>query len=182
MGETGSASQAINFEKIENRLPLVLLRQREVAAPLRCLRDGDVDGGAGGRVNDLPVRREDNQVTAQGAAAVFRLKPVREINNSCLAARDVRAAHEMKIPRQPLPALEEPLRPLIVCKRHVFASDLLHFFFNDTATTEIYTLSLHDALPIYLKISEYAVVAQKMALAFRQQKVVISACEHFPRD
>src|SRR2546426_12839963 len=26
---------------------------------------------------------------------------------------------------------------------------LLFFFFNDTATTEIYTLSLHDALPIY---------------------------------
>src|SRR5258708_22816273 len=24
----------------------------------------------------------------------------------------------------------------------------LYFFFNDTATTEIYTLSLHDALPI----------------------------------
>src|SRR6185312_15159802 len=27
---------------------------------------------------------------------------------------------------------------------------LLFFFFNDTATTEIYTLSLHDALPIQL--------------------------------
>src|SRR5258708_29102125 len=26
----------------------------------------------------------------------------------------------------------------------------LFFFFNDTATTEIYTLSLHDALPIWL--------------------------------
>src|SRR3712207_7203063 len=25
------------------------------------------------------------------------------------------------------------------------------FFFNDTATTEIYTLSLHDALPIFLQ-------------------------------
>src|SRR6266508_6907442 len=25
---------------------------------------------------------------------------------------------------------------------------VLYFFFNDTATTEIYTLSLHDALPI----------------------------------
>src|SRR2546427_6324469 len=25
---------------------------------------------------------------------------------------------------------------------------MVHFFFNDTATTEIYTLSLHDALPI----------------------------------
>src|SRR2546430_9032021 len=28
------------------------------------------------------------------------------------------------------------------------------FFFNDTATTEIYTLSLHDALPISQKILE----------------------------
>src|SRR2546430_11183251 len=27
-------------------------------------------------------------------------------------------------------------------------SNILVFFFNDTATTEIYTLSLHDALPI----------------------------------
>src|SRR2546430_13137224 len=26
---------------------------------------------------------------------------------------------------------------------------LFFFFFNDTATTEIYTLSLHDALPIF---------------------------------
>src|SRR5256885_6777612 len=30
------------------------------------------------------------------------------------------------------------------CRRFPFL-----FFFNDTATTEIYTLSLHDALPIY---------------------------------
>ena len=26
--------------------------------------------------------------------------------------------------------------------------EITFFFFNDTATTEIYTLSLHDALPI----------------------------------
>ena len=26
---------------------------------------------------------------------------------------------------------------------------MMSFFFNDTATTEIYTLSLHDALPIW---------------------------------
>ena len=31
-----------------------------------------------------------------------------------------------------------------MCRR-----DCQVFFFNDTATTEIYTLSLHDALPIY---------------------------------
>src|SRR6266508_5418789 len=29
---------------------------------------------------------------------------------------------------------------------------LFFFFFNDTATTEIYTLSLHDALPIWLQL------------------------------
>src|SRR5947207_13334050 len=29
-----------------------------------------------------------------------------------------------------------------------FCSFCFFFFFNDTATTEIYTLSLHDALPI----------------------------------
>src|SRR5258708_17712083 len=28
------------------------------------------------------------------------------------------------------------------------------FFFNDTATTEIYTLSLHDALPISVQLPE----------------------------
>src|SRR2546422_3856417 len=28
------------------------------------------------------------------------------------------------------------------------------FFFNDTATTEIYTLSLHDALPILLGVAD----------------------------
>src|SRR2546426_11105658 len=32
--------------------------------------------------------------------------------------------------------------------RVVCASFFVFFFFNDTATTEIYTLSLHDALPI----------------------------------
>src|SRR5256885_13987643 len=30
---------------------------------------------------------------------------------------------------------------------------LIIFFFNDTATTEIYTLSLHDALPIWVRQS-----------------------------
>src|SRR5437763_11916966 len=30
-----------------------------------------------------------------------------------------------------------------------FLSCFIFFFFNDTAPTEIYTLSLHDALPIY---------------------------------
>src|SRR5688572_33374209 len=31
------------------------------------------------------------------------------------------------------------------------------FFFNDTATTEIYTLSLHDALPIFLLLRHHQI-------------------------
>src|SRR5260370_19523425 len=34
------------------------------------------------------------------------------------------------------------------------AIDFFIFFFNDTATTEIYTLSLHDALPIYVNFND----------------------------
>src|SRR6266568_5659392 len=32
----------------------------------------------------------------------------------------------------------------------LFLGLVVFFFFNDTATTEIYTLSLHDALPIFV--------------------------------
>src|SRR3989454_2859759 len=39
------------------------------------------------------------------------------------------------------------------------------FFFNDTATTEIYTLSLHDALPIYLLLERDQVVLGALGLA-----------------
>src|SRR5258708_11674615 len=37
------------------------------------------------------------------------------------------------------------MHPLLICLHYSF---FFFFFFNDTATTEIYTLSLHDALPI----------------------------------
>ena len=37
--------------------------------------------------------------------------------------------------------------------------DIIDFFFNDTATTEIYTLSLHDALPISIVATGAATTA-----------------------
>src|SRR5260221_11031324 len=37
----------------------------------------------------------------------------------------------------------------------LLAQQLNSFFFNDTATTEIYPLSLHDALPIYQELSHF---------------------------
>src|SRR2546423_15655637 len=36
---------------------------------------------------------------------------------------------------------------------------LIFFFFNDTATTEIYTLSLHDALPISAALADPELIA-----------------------
>src|SRR5689334_23779232 len=38
----------------------------------------------------------------------------------------------------------------MICCRHLF----MFFFFNDPATTEIYTLSLHDALPICIAAAQ----------------------------
>src|SRR3954449_10222124 len=38
--------------------------------------------------------------------------------------------------------------PPITCYHLILYFFFFFFFFNDTATTEIYTLSLHDALPI----------------------------------
>src|SRR5207253_9389469 len=43
------------------------------------------------------------------------------------------------------------------------------FFFNDTATTEIYTLSLHDALPISLSFGEAAGLLLGHLLEHRRQ-------------
>src|SRR5690554_5739928 len=49
------------------------------------------------------------------------------------------------------------------------------FFFNDTATTEIYTLSLHDALPIFIinhdtrKIEHFGVTYSPNTIWLKQQ-------------
>src|SRR5438034_2662497 len=50
---------------------------------------------------------------------------------------------------------------------------LFSFFFNDTATTEIYTLSLHDALPIFLEVEDLVTTAVYRAIVpagYRRRK------------
>src|SRR5688572_31764047 len=44
------------------------------------------------------------------------------------------------------------------------------FFFNDTATTEIYTLSLHDALPIYSVVGAHCRTTKK-ALRLSRRRI-----------
>src|SRR5689334_24914330 len=60
-------------------------------------------------------------------------------------------------------------------------SSQLHifFFFNDTATTEIYTLSLHDALPILqLGYSRTIGDAQSTACARHRGLDIAVRCDH----
>src|ERR1041384_8788656 len=45
----------------------------------------------------------------------------------------------------------------------MFCSVLFFFFFNDTATTEIYTLSLHDALPISVMPEPWVIPKEREA-------------------
>src|SRR2546421_1954920 len=48
------------------------------------------------------------------------------------------------------------------------------FFFNDTATTEIYTLSLHDALPIFYYDFKLGVVGEAQRLQRMQRAIAIT--------
>src|SRR5476651_2856368 len=52
----------------------------------------------------------------------------------------------------------------------VYSCSCFFFFFNDTATTEIYTLSLHDALPIFAwQRQQYGVDRALQRLQHRSQ-------------
>src|SRR5689334_23812975 len=52
-----------------------------------------------------------------------------------------------------------------------------YFFFNDTATTEIYTLSLHDALPISQNLDSIFTVDKKRK---EGQQFIVEADELVP--
>src|SRR2546422_11132102 len=49
----------------------------------------------------------------------------------------------------------------------------MFFFFNDTATTEIYTLSLHDALPIFARQLAEGVVDELEVLRPEQREQIV---------
>src|SRR5256885_16824436 len=55
-----------------------------------------------------------------------------------------------------------PSGEILIIRCANYCADLLCFFFNDTATTEIYTLSLHDALPISQRV-QLQVLSEQVA-------------------
>src|SRR5258707_8941247 len=59
-------------------------------------------------------------------------------------------------------------RTTLICLLSTF---FFFFFFNDTATTEIYTLSLHDALPILHEVEENFRVRQPVFENFKRPGV-----------
>src|SRR3954467_3901276 len=80
--------------------------------------------------------------------AVFCLKKNKHVHNPCSPLR-----HSLPLLRTHHPRTTS--RWLLVSQRIstevapiTDSLSMKFFFFNDTATTEIYTLSLHDALPI----------------------------------
>ena len=54
-------------------------------------------------------------------------------------------------------------RRMVDCDDWGYTGLFYFFFFNDTATTEIYTLSLHDALPISTHLGDARVVLEDQA-------------------
>src|SRR3989304_118905 len=105
------------------------------------------------RSPDVSIRRDRKSTRLNSSHgyisyAVFCLKKKKEKvgkNN----ASHARLRSEVRTHRG---VCDASLCPAVVLYRPTLflfpASILLFFFFNDTATTEIYTLSLHDALPI----------------------------------
>src|SRR6266481_9932974 len=65
--------------------------------------------------------------------------------------------------------------------REIIVPSRSRFFFNDTATTEIYTLSLHDALPIcieFIQSHEDVVARIRELTAGRGVDVCLRSEEH----
>src|ERR1017187_9951088 len=73
--------------------------------------------------------------------AVFCLKKRKDPTQYSLGLQMLFLFHRLGKSRHPAPAESAHRRQILQAPYHLF-------FFNDTATTEIYTLSLHDALPI----------------------------------
>src|ERR1039457_897274 len=98
--------------------------------------------------------------------AVFCLKKYRRLRSSPAPAGGARVAGACGAGAGAVSKVgESPMRLQVAVGAGCVGSSVL-FFFNDTATTEIYTLSLHDALPISVENALLPFVAR-----FRKRRI-----------
>src|SRR6266571_604982 len=122
----------------------------------RCGR-GRRSGGRAGRRGSRRSRSEEHTSELQSHVNLVCRLLLEKKKNNCIAPAKKRrdCAPTRRVRNAALPAV--PLRNSAPCRlltRHVpHALSAFVFFFNDTATTEIYTLSLHDALPISVRVA-----------------------------
>src|SRR5580692_5211312 len=115
--------------------------------PAHCLPAGLV-GAPTARATSSTSRSEEHTSELQSQSnLVCRLLLAKKKNDRVLQLR------LLKIDPFPLDSdLDQRLADQVDVVKHLLVGVVEHlirfFFFNDTATTEIYTLSLHDALPI----------------------------------
>src|SRR2546430_725150 len=120
------------------------------------LAGGSLAGGSLGQRCDRRVARADRKSTrlnsshSQISYAVFCLK--KKKHNNAMTVHDGRHSSEWH-------------DHVMGCRCIVF-----FFFFNDTATTEIYTLSLHDALPIFPRRCRRAARSGRAAAGGRRRQ------------
>src|SRR3970282_1680981 len=105
---------------------------------------GEARSGRGTAQDRKSTRLNSSHITI--SYAVFCLKKKKHIANVAHAFLRCGCDRRLLPPRSHTRLIAQPRRRR--CRLHHFVVELFFFFFNDTATTEIYTLSLHDALPI----------------------------------
>src|SRR6267378_2055637 len=100
--------------------------------------------GLPGFLDRKSTRLNSSYVEISYAVFCLKKKIAENMKNRLISKtqRRIRAEHEHSMPDRG--EHQSDVREDVVEVAHV----RLVFFFNDTATTEIYTLSLHDALPI----------------------------------
>src|SRR5205809_7999111 len=73
-----------------------------------------------------------------------------------------------------------PMSATLIVLSSFYLLLLLLFFFNDTATTEIYTLSLHDALPISMTSRGVPLGAKRPKVGAKSNPGIVSAIDFAP--
>src|SRR3954464_2250394 len=81
--------------------------------------------------------------------AVFCLKKKKNINKKTIYRRVSNVSLTTQVRRTRVSFLLTDPSTILLSHLSCLCFSFFFFFFNDTATTEIYTLSLHDALPIF---------------------------------